>query len=211
MQNITLQGLHLPHQSDGNGRNSKLDRHPPLLATGVTSWRLQIQNGSRNYVSQYRTYFEGRPGCPFVSPNQSTIPGTAFTWRRRRADGRCASKDYPSGPSIYAMDEGLGLYRTLGWYRSTDSTSWSWLRPRSPTRPIAKTEWVTTWCANQQSRRNLVNRSREWAWSSGTDLRDGALSWRDFTGRIWWSVRSSTAANGTFSSAHTYIPPPWST
>ena len=36
-----------------------LERLPPLLATGVTPWRLRIQIGCRNYIGRYGAYSQG--------------------------------------------------------------------------------------------------------------------------------------------------------
>ena len=78
-------------------------------------------------------------------------------------------------------------------------------------RPISTTVWVTTLCACQKSQQNLKEYRGEWVWSSGTNIRDGALNWRDSTGQMWWYSRSLLAATRPCLLVRTFLPLHWST
>ena len=112
-------GILLPQPYATNNRNIRIERPPPLLATGVTSRRIRIQIICGNYVGQYRTYFWGPwSGCTCKSPNQSDMEETASTRRcRYHLNSRRVPRDYPYRPSTYVMYRDRGLRRPSGRHR----------------------------------------------------------------------------------------------
>ena len=96
----------LPTHSPIGRQVQKIQARRPLqlLDTGGALWRLRSQTGCRSYIGWYGKYFQGTlPGCPFVSPDRSSMAWTAFTRRHCNcSDVRPAPGDYTLVPSTSA-------------------------------------------------------------------------------------------------------------